>query len=324
MKFIKIIPICADSLGTRSMCLFVETPDIKILIDPNAILSVRYKLPPHPIEYKTLKDCIDSIVNFSKKADYLFISHYHYDHYMPFFEDYTFMYTNSSIAENVYLNKVLFLKDINSAIDSWQQKRGEIFLHKIKKLTDHINYVDGKRFEYGNTVIQFSPPMPHGSIEHRGFVVMMTVMYDIEKFIFASDVYGIPSTETLTYILKESPDWIYLAGPPLYLEGIKIGPIAIKKSKENLSRLATRTNIIIDHQLVRSHNWKTWLQDIRFISESHNNIVLTVAEFLKEDLKLYEVNRDSLWEKYPPDDRFVEWTKLDKSLRKITPPPIIL
>ena len=66
------------------------------------------------------------------------------------------------------------------------------------------------------------------------------------------------------------------------------------------------------------------MQDIRFISESHNNIVSTVAEFLKEDFKLYEVNRDSLWEKYPPDDRFIEWTKLDKSLRKITPPPIIL
>lgn len=323
MKYIKLQPLCADSLGTRSMALFLETPDIRILIDPNATLSMRYKLVPHPIEYKTLRDCIQKIFFYSQKCKYIFISHYHYDHYIPFFEDYTFMSVKQSLAEDLYKNKIIFLKDIESNIDSTQQRRGSFFYAITKKIAEDITFVDGQRFELDNTILQFSPPIPHGELEYfKGFVIMIIVMYDIEKFIFAPDIYGIISTEILEYIIKENPDWIYLGGPPLYLKSIKIGPLAIKKSKENLLRLASKTNIIIDHHLVRSHDWKSWLQDIKNVSEHYKKKVLTVAEFLNVEHKLYEANRDSLWLKDPPDDRFVQWSKFDVNIRKTLPPPI--
>ena len=53
----KILPLAADSLGTRSMATFVETGDVNILIDPAVSLGPkRYSLPPHPLEYEKMDE----------------------------------------------------------------------------------------------------------------------------------------------------------------------------------------------------------------------------------------------------------------------------
>ncbi|MCJ7571679.1 MAG: hypothetical protein MUO82_07360 [Candidatus Thermoplasmatota archaeon] len=47
-----IKPIVSDSLGVRSMAIYVETEDCKILIDPSAALGPsRYGLPPRYLQY---------------------------------------------------------------------------------------------------------------------------------------------------------------------------------------------------------------------------------------------------------------------------------
>ena len=38
LKYISVIPVAAESLGVRSMCTFVETCDIKILLDAGVSL----------------------------------------------------------------------------------------------------------------------------------------------------------------------------------------------------------------------------------------------------------------------------------------------
>ena len=48
---IKITPLAAESLGVRSMCTLVETPDIKMILDAGiSICPYRFYLLPHPIE----------------------------------------------------------------------------------------------------------------------------------------------------------------------------------------------------------------------------------------------------------------------------------
>ena len=52
----KVLPIASDSLGVRSLATYVETRDVKILIDPSAALGPsRYGLPPHPHEISALE-----------------------------------------------------------------------------------------------------------------------------------------------------------------------------------------------------------------------------------------------------------------------------
>ncbi|MPW39562.1 MULTISPECIES: MBL fold metallo-hydrolase [Thermococcus] len=76
-------PVWFDSLGSKSSCVFVKTPDISILIDPGVAIM-------HPSFPATEEEKIEwliegekAIKKASEKADIIVISHYHYDHYFP-------------------------------------------------------------------------------------------------------------------------------------------------------------------------------------------------------------------------------------------------
>ena len=59
----KITPLAADSMGTRSMATFVETGDCRILIDPGAELGpMRYGLAPHPLELYCLDKHLERFI----------------------------------------------------------------------------------------------------------------------------------------------------------------------------------------------------------------------------------------------------------------------
>ena len=73
----KITPLAADSLGARSMATLVETPDVRILIDPSVRLGpYRYDLPPHETEEERQRTLWRSIRDAAKRADVLTVSHY--------------------------------------------------------------------------------------------------------------------------------------------------------------------------------------------------------------------------------------------------------
>ena len=66
------------------MATFVETDDVKILIDPGVALGAsRYNLSPHPLEYRKQIEQWSLIERKAKEADVLILTHYHYDHYNP-------------------------------------------------------------------------------------------------------------------------------------------------------------------------------------------------------------------------------------------------
>jgi len=39
LRNIKVVPVAFESLGVRSMCTYVETPEIKVLLDAGVSLS---------------------------------------------------------------------------------------------------------------------------------------------------------------------------------------------------------------------------------------------------------------------------------------------
>ena len=88
LDHIKVIPLAAESLGVRSMCTYVETKDVKVLLDGGVSLCpIRHGLPPHPREFEAIIDARKRIAQSAEKADIITVSHYHYDHVTPTFED---------------------------------------------------------------------------------------------------------------------------------------------------------------------------------------------------------------------------------------------
>ena len=92
-------PLAAESLGVRSMCTYIQTPDIKILVDPGVSLGPRSGLFPHPREYVCLKKCRENIARYSDEADVVTISHYPFDHCTPTFTDYVWNFSDLHVAE---------------------------------------------------------------------------------------------------------------------------------------------------------------------------------------------------------------------------------
>ena len=84
LRKIRVVPLAAESLGVRSMCTYVETPDVRILLDAGASLGPsRFGFPPHPREYEAMATCRERISKAAEKAELVTLSHYHFDHHTP-------------------------------------------------------------------------------------------------------------------------------------------------------------------------------------------------------------------------------------------------
>ncbi|MBN2187246.1 MAG: MBL fold metallo-hydrolase [Dehalococcoidia bacterium] len=117
---IKVYLLWFDSMGAKSSSILIETPDVKILVDPGAAeLQPGYPLAPE--EKKKLRQkALGIIKKAAKKADIVFISHYHYDHH-----------TLPSELSEIYEGKKLWIKDPNGWINKSQWERARLFLNQI-------------------------------------------------------------------------------------------------------------------------------------------------------------------------------------------------
>ena len=48
---IRVLPLAYESFGVRGMATYVETDDVKLVIDPGSALGPRFRLNPHEQEY---------------------------------------------------------------------------------------------------------------------------------------------------------------------------------------------------------------------------------------------------------------------------------
>ena len=301
---IRVLPLAFESFGVRSMATLVETDDLKLVIDPGSALGPRFNLTPHEREYVALARSRRAIIDAARDADSLTISHYHFDHYVPSFEDWLWIWSSQELAAELYTGKLILAKDIRANINPSQRKRGYMF-HKLNaELAREIRVADGQTFEFGRTRLEFSKPVYHGQKGSAlGYVLMLTVRTPGCCVLHAPDVQGPMYDEPLELILRQKPDLVLMGGPPVYLVGFKVESEELATARRNLAELAKRVPLlVVDHHLLRSLDYPRYLQPV--VSAAGKNRVLTAAEFVGEKPSLLEARRKEL-HKLEPVER--EW-----------------
>jgi len=324
LSHVRIVPLAAESLGVRSMCTFVETSDVRVLLDAGVSLGPnRFGFPPHPREYEALRECRRKIVEAAEKAEVVTISHYHFDHHTPSFTDWCFNWSSEEAARQVYEGKLVFAKSYRDNVNPSQRRRGWVFARTGGKHAERLEYVDGKAFEFGDTKIRFSEPVVHGPADSQlGWLLMTTIEHENERVLFTSDVQGPMHTPTVSVILEQHPDLVIVGGPPTYLSGL-IKQDDIQLGMSNLEKIAQSVPVtILEHHLLREQNWRTLAQPVLDSGLKAGHSVLTAADFLERENTLLESKRKQLFETEPPSKEFEKWMHLPLLKRKATPPPV--
>ncbi len=306
------------------MCTYVETQDVKILIDPGVALGPRFRLFPHPEEYDALKDSRQRIREHARMADVLTLSHYHHDHFTPNFTDTTWLASSAREARDIYHGKTMLVKDARSSTNVSQRRRGWIFQSFCRKIQAEITVADGKSFDYGDTKVRFSPALPHGEDSTELGSVLATVIESrSEKFIHASDIQGPISETALQFILNERPLAVIVGGPPTYLAGYKTSEDSMKRGMSNLAMIAKKVPlVVVDHHLLRAQESLHELSVISAEVKPLGGSIMTAAEYIGEQPRLLEANRRKLYEENPPSRQFIKWTKLNKEKQRLVNPPL--
>jgi hypothetical protein len=306
------------------MCTFVETPDVKLLIDAGVALGPRFRKLPHPREYQARDACRARIRSYAVKADAIIVSHYHNDHHTPNYTETVWVGCSPEEAEAIYRGKLVLAKDIRNSINFNQRRRGWMFQRFIKRNGGKCEIADGKVFEFGSTKIALSQPVPHGEDNSEmGWVLMTCVRSRDETFLHASDVQGPMSKATMRLILKEKPDVLVLGGPPTYLQGVRVEEQSIQRGILNAAKLASAVPItIFEHHILRSENWKLEAKQVYDAASKAETKVVNAAEYLNQPAMILEPRRQVLYEEEAPSAEFIKWTELQRDKRRLQNPPI--
>jgi hypothetical protein len=285
-----IIPLAAESLGVRSAAFFIETADMKILIDPGVSLaSMRFGLPPHPLEIKAMNESWLVIKEYAVRADVLIITHYHFDHFDP--------------TEPIVFNgKVLLIKHPKENINASQRERARELIKNFRTLPRRVEFADGNGFDFSGTVIRFSPAVPHGPNAKVGWVVEVSIREGESCFLYSSDIQGASRAEHVQFILSENPDVLYLDGPLTYMMDQGFSLNDLRASISNICNVAETTRgrtLIIDHHLLRDPNWKEEIEEVFAAAEKLGKKVVTAAGFLGKEDEILEAHRRQLFAWHP-------------------------
>ncbi|HKB25518.1 MAG TPA: hypothetical protein VKG64_10730 [Methylomirabilota bacterium] len=261
----KIVPLAAESLGVRSMATYVEVGQTRVLIDPGATLApARFNLPPSDEEWEALRRANDRISAYAARADLVFVSHYHEDHF------------RSDPA--TYAGRAVLVKDPRRMIAGLQARRAAELWAALGPVA-RVQSADGSRRRTLDLELSVSPPLPHGADGTRlGYVLVLTLTDPAERdrFVFASDVQGPLSPVAAAYLIQERPTLLYLSGPPSYIER-ELGAAVVERGIENLLRVldATGCRVIMDHHALRDTRFAE-----RFARLWETGAVVTAAGYL--------------------------------------------
>jgi predicted metallo-beta-lactamase superfamily hydrolase len=286
LQKMKVEPLAFDSFGVRSMATYVETCDLKVLIDPAVALGPnRYRLPPHPLEIERLQETWADVKKFAANSDVLIITHYHYDHHNP-------------KEPEVYRDKILYIKDPKANINKSQAGRSSYFLNRIKGVPRSVETADGTEFRHGSTTIRFSPAVCHGTNPRLGRVVEVSISCGGEKVVHTSDVEGPSLEEQTAFVLEEDPDLLILDGPMTYMLGFRYSAKSLALSIENINRIIRETSvstILLDHHFMRDLDYKKRAAEVRRCAEEHGVKLITAAEYAGREADILEARRRELY-----------------------------
>ncbi len=286
----KIVPLGFDSFGVRSMCTFVETKDVKIIIDPGVSLApIRFGLPPHPLELERENLVWEVIKKHTLEADIAIITHYHYDHHNP-------------AEPEIFKDKILLIKHPRENINRSQMRRSAYFLDRLSDIPEKIDFADGKEYDFGNTSILISDAVCHGTNSRLGYVIEVCIDDGSSRFLFSSDVEGPSLEEQIEFMLKCDADIVFVDGPMTYMLGFRYPGKALKKSIDNLKKLIEKTGVeklVLDHHLTRDGDWKSKLDEVIKCGEELGVHVLSAAKFMGLEEELLEASRKELYKNFP-------------------------
>jgi predicted metallo-beta-lactamase superfamily hydrolase len=285
----KIVPLAFDSFGVRSMATFIETDDLKILIDPGVSLApIRYGLEPHPLEWQRLDETWETVKQYTEEAEVLIVTHYHYDHHDPNYPEF-------------YRAKTVFIKHPTENINRSQKERAEFFLNAIKGMPKRLDVADAKTFQFGKTCISFSRAVCHGTNPRLGYVIEVSIKSNSEKFLYTSDIEGPSLEEQINFIIAEKPDILFVDGPMTYMLGFRYSFKSLEISNNNLIKAIMETNLntlVLDHHFLRDLNYRVRIKPVYEAAEKRGVRVITAAEFCGRKVEMLEALRKELYAKY--------------------------
>lgn len=95
------------------------------------------------------------------------------------------------------------------------------------------------------------------------------------------------------------------------------------KSIKNMTRLASTTpKMVIDHHLLRDIDWRQKVAEVFSTAEKNSNSIRIAAEYLGSNDDLLEALRKKLYEREPPSDEFIAWTRIPMEKRRRIHPPL--
>jgi predicted metallo-beta-lactamase superfamily hydrolase len=322
LQSIRVTPLASESFGVRSMCTLVETPDVAVLLDAGiSLCPYRFNLPPHPIEFQTIASLRKTIAEAANKATVTTISHYHFDHHTPSFEDWVVNWTeDGETAHQIYQDKIILAKNPKEKINSSQRQRAWMFQKTGGKHAKVLESADGKTFNYRNTSLRFSEAVAHGTDDSiLGWVIMTVVEHGVERFMFAPDIQGPMSTHTLELILSAKPTVIMIGGPPLHLGGFRVEMAQLEQGLRNLEQIVEEVPLVIlEHHVLRDEAWRPKIEAVFQKASRSGHRILTAAEFVGKENLFLESKRKQLYLDQPPSAEFKKWMKTlnDKEVAK--------
>ena len=287
-----------DSFGVRSMATYVETRDVRVLIDPGVALAPRrFGFPPHPLELERLETLAAEVSRHAEKAEVLVVTHYHYDHHD----------LGDRIPLKVWEGKEVYLKHPTENINPSQKfERAPLFLKKIEGLPKQVNYADGGEASYGRTLIKFSEAVPHGANPRLGYIFQVSVDDGDSKLVYTSDVEGPVLQSQTAFILAEKPTLLIVDGPMTYMLGYRYTVENLASALENLKRIIAETpveTLILDHHFMRDLNYRTIASPLYKAAKSRGVKVLSAAEYLGRKVEILEAVRPELYKQFKPKTR---------------------
>jgi predicted metallo-beta-lactamase superfamily hydrolase len=287
-----LLPLNRSAYGAPPF--FIETTDVKILIDPGVSLAPwRFGLQPYPLEIKAMNEKWLAIKGYAARADVLIITHYHFDYFdptEPIVSDGKVLLTKHPI-ENIYVN---------------QRERARDLFKNSRTLTSRVAFADGNSFDFGGTMVRFTAAVPHGPSAKAGWVVEVSVREGGSCLLYSSDIQGASLSEHTQFILSENPDVLYLDGPLTYMFGQRFSLCDLRASISNIRSVALSMcgrTLIIDHHLLRDPNWKEEVVEVFAAAEDLGKRVVTAAGYLGKEEETLEAHRRQLFAWHPDVQR---------------------
>ncbi|MEN3044031.1 MAG: MBL fold metallo-hydrolase [Candidatus Hydrothermales bacterium] len=272
----RIVPLGADSLGTRAFSFYVETSDIKITVDPSCALAPRRNgYPPTPREIYNLNETYKKIRYHVLQSDIVIISHFHNDHY-PFFD------------LDIFLGKILLIKDYKKDMNYMQVTRAKKFVEELQKRGVRYFFADFKEFSFNRTKILFSDGLWHGRAKREGKVIGF-IIEEKKSLFYSSDTQGLWDKTLREFLKGKRIDYFFVDGPSLYQSKKSEIDEFVRDISDILKEL-NESKLVLDHHFVRDLSYSNYIKSFR---EVYGDRVFTCAEFLGEkDTPLEALRRE--------------------------------